>query len=164
MAGGAERFAIDVPTEITVALDASAPVFIGVSGGRDSQALAYRVCAHLDDIEYSGPRFLVHADLGRVEWEDSLLICERLTERLGVELVVVRRNAGDMMDRWLSRWAANVARYANLECARSSPGKCAGAFQRVMSYPPWASGEKRAPRGRACRPGSRTSARHASAA
>jgi 3'-phosphoadenosine 5'-phosphosulfate sulfotransferase (PAPS reductase)/FAD synthetase len=118
VAGGAERFAIDVPTEITVALDASAPVFIGVSGGRDSQALAYRVCAHLDDIEYSGPRFLVHADLGRVEWEDSLLICERLTERLGVELVVVRRNAGDMMDRWLSRWAANVARYANLECVK----------------------------------------------
>lgn len=33
VAGGAERFAIDVPTEITVALDASAPVFIGVSGG-----------------------------------------------------------------------------------------------------------------------------------
>ena len=118
VAGGAERFAIDVPTEITVALDASAPVFIGVSGGRDSQALAYRVCAHLDDIEYSGPRFLVHADLGRVEWEDSLLICERLTERLGVELVVVRRNAGDMMDRWLSRWAGNVARYANLECVK----------------------------------------------
>ena len=28
------------------------------------------------------------------------------------------RNAGDMMDRWLSRWAANVARYANLECVK----------------------------------------------
>jgi hypothetical protein len=41
-----ERFSIDVPTEVTTALGAGAPVFIGVSGGRDSQALAYRVsCA-----------------------------------------------------------------------------------------------------------------------
>ena len=115
---GARRFAIDVPTEVTSALGAGAPAFIGISGGRDSQALAYRVCAHLDEIEHPGPRFLVHADLGRVEWRDSLPVCERLAQRLGVELVVVRRNAGDMMDRWLSRWAANVARYANLECVK----------------------------------------------
>jgi 3'-phosphoadenosine 5'-phosphosulfate sulfotransferase (PAPS reductase)/FAD synthetase len=93
-------------------------VFVGVSGGRDSQALAYRVCAHLDDIGHQGRRFLIHADLGRVDWRDSLPVCERLAQRLGVELVVVRRNAGDMMDRWLSRWAANVARYANLECVK----------------------------------------------
>ena len=113
-----ERFSIDVPTEVTTALGAGAPVFIGVSGGRDSQALAYRVGAHLDDIEHPGPRFLVHADLGRVEWRDSLPVCERLAQRLGIELVVVRRTAGDMMDRWLSRWAGNVARYTKLECVK----------------------------------------------
>ncbi len=70
VAVGAVRFAIDVPTEVTTALGAGAPVFIGVSGGRDSQALAYRVGAHLDDIEHPGPRFLVHADLGRVDWRE----------------------------------------------------------------------------------------------
>lgn len=118
VAVGAVRFAIDVPTEVTTALGAGAPVFIGVSGGRDSQALAYRVGAHLDDIEHPGPRFLVHADLGRVEWRDSLPVCERLAQRLGIELVVVRRTAGDMMDRWLSRWAGNVARYTKLECVK----------------------------------------------
>ena len=31
VAAGAVRFAIDVPTEVTLALGASAPVFIGVS-------------------------------------------------------------------------------------------------------------------------------------
>jgi hypothetical protein len=64
------------------------------------------------------PVLLIHSDLGRVEWRQSLPVCERLAARLGVELVVVRRQAGDMMDRWLSRWEANVARYANLECVK----------------------------------------------
>jgi 3'-phosphoadenosine 5'-phosphosulfate sulfotransferase (PAPS reductase)/FAD synthetase len=113
-----ERFSIEVPSEVANVLAAVAPVFVGVSGGRDSQALAYRVCAHLDDIGHQGRRFLIHADLGRVDWRDSLPVCERLAQRLGVELVVVRRNAGDMMDRWLSRWAGNVARYTKLECVK----------------------------------------------
>lgn len=113
-----ERFSIEVPSEVAKVLAAGALVFVGVSGGRDSQALAYRVCAHLDDSGHQGRRFLIHADLGRVEWRDSLPVCERLAQRLGVELIVVRRNAGDMMDRWLSRWTGNVARYANLECVK----------------------------------------------
>ena len=112
------RFTIESSPEIAMALGLNAPVFVGVSGGRDSQALAYRVCAHLDDIGHRGQRFLIHADLGRVEWRDSLPVCERLAQRLGVELVVVRRRAGDMMDRWLSRWSGNVGRYANLECVK----------------------------------------------
>ncbi len=118
LADGASRFALEVPPEIESVLDAGAPAFIGVSGGRDSQALAYRVCAHLDDIGHRGQRFLIHSDLGRVEWRDSLPVCERLAQRLGVELIVVRRKAGDMMDRWMSRWAGNVARYENLECVK----------------------------------------------
>lgn len=103
---------------IDAALAGNAPVYVGVSGGKDSQALAYRVQTHLDDIGHIGPRALIHSDLGRVEWRDSLPVCERLAERLGWELIVVRRTAGDMMDRWLSRWAANVERYASLSCVR----------------------------------------------
>jgi 3'-phosphoadenosine 5'-phosphosulfate sulfotransferase (PAPS reductase)/FAD synthetase len=97
LAEGAARFALEVPPVIATAIDAGTPVFIGVSGGRDSQALAYRVCAHLDDVGHQGQRFLIHSDLGRVEWRDSLPVCERLAQRLGVQLVVVRRQAGDMM-------------------------------------------------------------------
>jgi 3'-phosphoadenosine 5'-phosphosulfate sulfotransferase (PAPS reductase)/FAD synthetase len=80
---------------------------MAVSGGKDSQALAHRVCEHLDAIAHGGPRLLIHSDLGRVEWRQSLSVCERLADRLGVELLIVRRQAGDMMDRWLSRWDAN---------------------------------------------------------
>ena len=83
-----ERFSIEVPAEVANVLAAGAPVFVGVSGGRDSQALAYRVCAHLDDIGHQGRRFLIHADLGRVDWRDSLPVCERLAQRLGVDMPV----------------------------------------------------------------------------
>jgi 3'-phosphoadenosine 5'-phosphosulfate sulfotransferase (PAPS reductase)/FAD synthetase len=95
-----------------------APIYIGISGGKDCQALAYRVQAHLDTIGHAGSRALIHSDLGRVEWRDSISVCERLAERLGWELIVVRRAAGDMMDRWLSRWEANVGRYAALSCVK----------------------------------------------
>ena len=117
----AARFEIERSNEVDLAIAAQAPVFIGVSGRRDSQALAYRGCDHLDDAGDSGARLLIHSDLGRVEWRDSLPVCERLAQRLGVDLVVVRRKAGDMIDRWRSRWTANVARYANVECVKAHP-------------------------------------------
>lgn len=113
-----ERFAIAHDPQVEIALMGHAPVYVGVSGGKDSQALAYRLQAHLDAIGHVGPRALIHSDLGRVEWRDSITVCERLAERLGWDLIVVRRAAGDMMDRWISRWEANVERYAALSCVK----------------------------------------------
>jgi 3'-phosphoadenosine 5'-phosphosulfate sulfotransferase (PAPS reductase)/FAD synthetase len=118
LAPTATRFGIDLTPEIDSVLDAGAPVFVSVSGGKDSQALAYRVAEHLDDIGHQGERYLIHADLGRVEWRDSMPLCERLATRLGLELIVVRRKAGDLMDRWLSRWTANVGRFSELQCVK----------------------------------------------
>jgi len=106
------------------ALLSDAPVCVGVSGGKDSCAAAIATIEHLDAIGHKGPRVLVHADLGdenpalSVEWTDSLPTCQRLADRLGVELLVVRRAAGGMMKRWQGRWANNVRRYANLECVK----------------------------------------------
>lgn len=94
---------------------ANAPVAVGVSGGKDSQAAALLTFEHLDRVGHRGPRVLIHSDLGSVEWLDSLPVCERLAAHLGVELIVVRRAAGDLMDRWESRWASSVRRYINLE-------------------------------------------------
>ena len=105
-------------SEIDELLAAGAPVAIGVSGGKDSEAAAIATFEYLDRIGHTGPRVLVHADLGRVEWDASLPMCERLAARLGCELIVVRREAGDMMDRWLTRWANNVQRYADLSCVK----------------------------------------------
>lgn len=101
--------------DIDALITANAPVAIGVSGGKDSQAAALATTRHLDAIGHSGPRVLIHSDLGSVEWDDSLPVCERLARHLGIELIVVRRVAGDMMDRWEARWESSVRRYANLE-------------------------------------------------
>jgi 3'-phosphoadenosine 5'-phosphosulfate sulfotransferase (PAPS reductase)/FAD synthetase len=93
-------------------------VAIGVSGGKDSVACALAVARHLDLIGHTGPRVLVHADLGRVEWKDSAPACERLAAHLGWELLTVRRKAGDMLARWQKRWENNVTRYRELSCVR----------------------------------------------
>lgn len=104
--------------EIDQLLSAQAPVAIGVSGGKDSSIAALETCVYLDHLGHQGPRVLIHSDLGMVEWKDSLPTCERLAQRLGLELVVVRRPAGGMLERWLTRWENNVARYAALECVK----------------------------------------------
>jgi tRNA(Ile)-lysidine synthase TilS/MesJ len=71
---------------ITSLLAAHAPVAIGVSGGKDSDAAAFATVEHLDQLGHQGPRLLIHSDLGRTEWAESLPQCERLAERFGVEL------------------------------------------------------------------------------
>lgn len=109
---------VAVTPEIQGLLAAGAVVAVGVSGGKDSVACALAVARHLDQIGHTGPRVLIHSDLGRVEWKESLPSCQRLAELIGWELMVVRRAAGDMLARWESRWAANLARYADLSCVR----------------------------------------------
>ncbi len=89
-----------------------------ISGGKDGTAMALAVNRHLDAIGHTGPRVLIHSDLGRVEWKDSLPACQRLAAHMGWELVVERRKAGDMMARWEGRWANNVARYESLACVK----------------------------------------------
>lgn len=112
------RFGIARDSMIDTALAANVPLYVGVSGGKDRQALAYRVRDHLDAIGHSGVWALIHSDLGRIEWRDSAPVCERLARCLDWELVTVRRPAGDMLERWLSRWAANVERYRTLSCVK----------------------------------------------
>lgn len=92
-----------------------APVAIGVSGGKDSQASALATFAYLDGKGHAGPRVLVHADLGMVEWSASLPVCEKLAAHLRCELIVVRRKAGGLMERWEARWQSSLRRYINLE-------------------------------------------------
>ena len=113
--------AVSTTREIDDLLAQGATVAIGVSGGKDSQAAATVTFEYLDHVGHRGPRLLIHADLGSVEWSDSLPICERLSTQLGAELVVVRRKQGGLMDRWESRWRSNVARYENLSTVTLVP-------------------------------------------
>lgn len=115
---------VELDDEIRALIAADAPFCLGVSGGKDSAAMAISVVEYLRAVGHKGPIVLVHADLGdadpalNVEWSDSLPTCERLAAFLGVELIVTRRAAGGMMKRWLKRWQNNVKRYADLSCVK----------------------------------------------
>ena len=104
--------------QVSEMLARNAVVAIGVSGGKDSDACAIATSEYLDAIGHTGPRLLVHSDLGMVEWKQSAIKCEELAAALGMELVTVRRAAGGLMERWESRWASNVRRYSEMDCVK----------------------------------------------
>ena len=116
--GWADRCTLETTSELADALGSGAAVAIGVSGGKDSCACAIAVNDYLNQIRHGGSRVLIHADLGLVEWKQSLPVCQRLASQLRLELIVVRRQAGDLISRWNQRWRNNVCRYANLECVK----------------------------------------------
>ncbi|WP_192242893.1 phosphoadenosine phosphosulfate reductase domain-containing protein [Mesorhizobium silamurunense] len=107
--------------EVSDLLAGAASVAIGVSGGKDSHAAAVATVRYLDQIGHVGPRVLIHSDLGMVEWNDSLPMCERLAHHLGMELVVVRRKAGGLMERWEARWESSRHRYETLSTVTLVP-------------------------------------------
>lgn len=104
---------IQTTPEVEALLEAGAPVAVGVSGGKDSHAVAWALSQYLKD--YDGPKILIHSDLGSVEWLDSHPACERIAQATGWELVTCRRKAGGMMERWRSRWESSKRRYAAME-------------------------------------------------
>lgn len=114
MAATAQNLAID--KEIAALLAHDAAIGFGVSGGKDSDAMALATTQFLDAIGHRGPRVLIHSDLGQIEHADSLPQCQRLADHLGLELIVVRRALGGMIERWEQRWRDNVARYVALSC------------------------------------------------
>ncbi|MEK2631242.1 hypothetical protein AAAC12_36260 [Pseudomonas aeruginosa] len=112
------RTSVDQSPEVDELLALDAVVAFGVSGGKDSVAAALAGHEYLEKIGHQGPRVLVHSDLGRVEWRSSLAKCEEIARHLGYDLLVKKRQAGDLMDRWLVRWDRNVARYTDLSCVK----------------------------------------------
>lgn len=104
---------VDITPEVQRLLDQKVPVAVGVSGGKDSHAVAWAMADMLKD--YEGPKILIHSNLGSVEWVDSGPACQRIADQIGWELVTCARKAGGMMERWLSRWESSKRRYKEME-------------------------------------------------
>lgn len=104
--------------EIDAMLARNAVVASGFSSGKDSMALAIALDDHLNAIGHTGPRCLVHADLGTIEWSSTSAKCEEVAKALGWELLVTRRQAGGLMERFQGRWTNNKIRYADLSCVQ----------------------------------------------
>jgi len=110
---------IETTPEIERLIQERAPIAIGVSGGKDSSTLGIALTEYLNAREHpSNKRVLIHADLGEIEWEESLTWCRKLSEYTETPLIVVQRKAGGMIERWEARWEANWNRFANLDCLK----------------------------------------------
>jgi 3'-phosphoadenosine 5'-phosphosulfate sulfotransferase (PAPS reductase)/FAD synthetase len=102
---------------------------IGVSGGKDSQATLITVVTWLRAQGYIGKIFAIFADLGRAEWPQTRAFIEHLCLSLQIELVVVKRAQGDLLDRFDQRqvalgpdvpfWPTTKSRYCTSDLKRT---------------------------------------------
>ncbi|GGN55578.1 hypothetical protein GCM10011349_32390 [Novosphingobium indicum] len=107
---------LTLPSEILTAIRSGAWVVFNVSGGKDSSAAMFTVNIVLDQLGHPRERrAVIHADLGRAEWESTPGLVEQLAALAGLPLTVVRRGAGDLFDRWAQRFANGKRRYEALE-------------------------------------------------
>lgn len=75
----------------------STVLLLNVSGGKDGAAMARVLTERARAESWPCEIKLIHSDLGRMEWHESLPECERLAEDLGLELVVVRHAKHDLL-------------------------------------------------------------------
>ncbi len=108
---------------------AGAPIVVAISGGKDGLCAAIVVINYLRSRGATNEVVFSHAHLGAIEWQTSLEECEKAAAHFGVDLVVARRPAGGLIERWQQRWSNSVRRYENLEA--------------VTVIPPWSSAKLR---------------------
>ena len=80
-----------MPDDILERLDNGADLVISVSGGKDSDVMALALNKLHKARGWTGQLILVHADLGRMEWKESLPHCYDLADKLDTRLAVVRK-------------------------------------------------------------------------
>ncbi len=125
---------INIPNEIDQALNNGADLLISISGGKDSQAMLAALVPLFRSRNFPGKIIAIHADLGSMEWPQSLGMCQRQADDLGVELVVVHRQKGDLLIQIKERkeklagtgkpfWPSPAARYCTSDQKREQIDK-----------------------------------------
>lgn len=93
-----------------ILLRQGAALALSVSGGKDSDAMSHHLLDQRTAEEWPGEVFMVHADLGRAEWQMTPEYVEGLAQRKGVPLHIVRWQHGDLIDRIWQRYHADPSR------------------------------------------------------
>lgn len=105
-----------ITDELIAAIRGGAWIVFNLSGGKDSSAAMAAVKLYLDLLGHPRERRMaIHADLGRAEWASTPATVEQIAANGGVPLTVVRRAAGDLVDRWIQRFESGKRRYEALE-------------------------------------------------
>lgn len=109
---------------IKQAIEQGAVLYPNISGGKDGQAMVKTLSGHFP------MEGLVHADLGRTEWKESMGMCEKLAKEFGLPLHIIKRSDGqDMIDHWKDRliklkgtgkpfWSSSKSRYCTSDMKR----------------------------------------------
>jgi len=103
-------------------------VLVSSSGGKDSQTALRATVEAIDEAGLSRDMVVVvHADLGRVEWDDAEALAERQAAHYGLRFVSVRRPQGDLLDHVVDRhakrpdvpsWPSSSSRYCTSDHKR----------------------------------------------
>lgn len=112
----ATNLKLAISNDIAFLLSRKSPIMVSTSGGKDSDAQALLLNKFLTRINYEGERLLIHADLGRIEHAESIQQVQALAKFINWKLLIVRREKGDLLDRYEQRWHDNCVRYAELRC------------------------------------------------
>ncbi|PBN42987.1 phosphoadenosine phosphosulfate reductase [Sphingobium sp. D43FB] len=105
-----------IDSEIIGTIRAGAWIVFNLSGGKDSSAAMFAVNRYLDYLGHPrSRRMAIHADLGRAEWASTPATVAHIAAIAGMSLTVVRRAAGDLVDRWIQRFENGKRRYEALE-------------------------------------------------
>ena len=108
--------------DVLAAIEDGADIVFSLSGGKDSSAAALAVTEFLDSVGHPAEkRRSIHADLGMIEWPSTSGFVETIATMLAVDLSVVRRKAGGLVQRWEQRWKSSLRRYENLETYQLVP-------------------------------------------
>lgn len=101
-------------------------ILVNSSAGKDSQAMLTHVVELADAAGVERARIVVvHADLGRVEWQGARELAERQAAAYGLRFEVVRRERGDLLDQIEARgmFPSSTARYCTSDQKTSQVAK-----------------------------------------
>lgn len=132
-----------VPIHVLKAIEKGAVLALSLSGGKDGQAMARAVVHWLRKNGHNNKVIAVHADLGKVEWKESLPQCRKICAELGIELFVVERKGG-LLKRWRDRmmkllgsgkpfWSSAKQRYCTSDMKRGPINKLLRKYSLVIS-------------------------------
>lgn len=117
-----------IPDVIKDALALGAKVAVSVSAGKDSQALAIALAAQ------GIGSYIIHMDLGRAEWPQTVAMVDRIAESSNLPVIVVSRPQGDLVQEMTERgeklqgtgkpfWPSAANRYCTADQKRSQADK-----------------------------------------
>jgi len=89
---------IETQEDIYQQLADGAALLINISGGKDSDAMANHLLVERRRHNWTGPVYLVHADLKRADWENTLAYVKSRAQALDVPLAIVAAKNGDLFD------------------------------------------------------------------